>query len=151
MGVQVLVSDPKELEAIRQREYDITKERIQRILDAGWSDTGAVGARRGAVGVAPIRLSIPCTFCCAHAPITPPPTTTGANVVLTTKGIDDLALKYFVEAGVLALRRVPKDDLKWVVFFGGGVGWEWLGGGGFAGLFWRERQRKRGGAGREQA
>ena len=35
-------------------------------------------------------------------------------MVLTTKGIDDLALKYFVEAGVIALRRVPKDDLKWV-------------------------------------
>jgi T-complex protein 1 subunit alpha len=34
--------------------------------------------------------------------------------VLTTKGIDDLALKYFVEAGVMALRRVPKDDLKCV-------------------------------------
>jgi hypothetical protein len=32
---QVLVNDPKELEAIRQREADITKERIQRILDAG--------------------------------------------------------------------------------------------------------------------
>ncbi len=25
-----------------------------------------------------------------------------------------MALKYFVEAGVLAVRRVPKDDLKWV-------------------------------------
>lgn len=36
----------------------------------------------------------------------------GANVVLTTKGIDDMTLKYFVEAGVLAVRRVPKDDLK---------------------------------------
>jgi T-complex protein 1 subunit alpha len=36
----------------------------------------------------------------------------GANVVLTTKGIDDMTLKYFVEAGVLAARRVPKDDLK---------------------------------------
>lgn len=70
LGVQVLVTDPKELEAIRAREADITKERIQRILDAG------------------------------------------ANVVLTTKGIDDLALKYFVEAGVMAVRRVPKDDLK---------------------------------------
>ena len=70
MGVQVLVSDPKELEAIRQRESDITKERINKILGAG------------------------------------------ANVVLTSKGIDDLALKYFVEAGVLAVRRVPKDDLK---------------------------------------
>jgi T-complex protein 1 subunit alpha len=33
-------------------------------------------------------------------------------VVLTTKGIDDMCLKYFVEAGVLAVRRVPKDDLK---------------------------------------
>jgi hypothetical protein len=33
--VQVLVTDPKELEAIRQRESDITKERIQKILDAG--------------------------------------------------------------------------------------------------------------------
>jgi hypothetical protein len=44
-------------------------------------------------------------------------------VVLTTKGIDDLALKYFVEAGVLALRRVPKDDLKWVARDGAaGVG-----------------------------
>ena len=33
--VQVLVTDPKELEAIRQRESDITKERVQKILDAG--------------------------------------------------------------------------------------------------------------------
>lgn len=70
MGMQVLVSDPKELEKIRQRELDITKERIEKILGAG------------------------------------------ANVVLTTKGIDDMALKYFVEAGAIAVRRVPKDDLK---------------------------------------
>eukprot|EP00877_Chromochloris_zofingiensis_P001895 jgi/Chrzof1/11706/Cz06g06090.t1 len=70
MGVQVLVNDPKELENIRQREADITKERIEKILNSG------------------------------------------ANVVLTSKGIDDMALKYFVEAGVLAVRRVPKDDLK---------------------------------------
>ncbi len=32
---QVLVNDPKELEKIREREADITKERIQKILDAG--------------------------------------------------------------------------------------------------------------------
>mmetsp|Transcript_34830 Transcript_34830/g.77423 ORF Transcript_34830/g.77423 Transcript_34830/m.77423 type:complete len:556 (-) Transcript_34830:641-2308(-) len=70
MGVQVLVSDPTELEKIRNRELDITKERIQKILDSG------------------------------------------ANVILTTKGIDDMALKYFVEAGAIACRRVPKDDLK---------------------------------------
>ncbi|GFR42421.1 hypothetical protein Agub_g3324 [Astrephomene gubernaculifera] len=70
MGVQVLVNDPKELERIRERESDITKERIQKILDAG------------------------------------------ANVILTTKGIDDMALKYFVEAGTIACRRVEKDDLR---------------------------------------
>jgi TCP-1/cpn60 chaperonin family len=69
---QVLVSDPKELEKIREREFDITKERIQKILAAG------------------------------------------ANVVLTTKGIDDMSLKYFVEAGAIACRRVPKDDLRHV-------------------------------------
>uniref|UniRef100_A0A7S3R0N6 T-complex protein 1 subunit alpha n=1 Tax=Dunaliella tertiolecta TaxID=3047 RepID=A0A7S3R0N6_DUNTE len=70
MGVQVLVNDPRELEKIREREFDITKERIQKIIDAG------------------------------------------ANVIFTTKGIDDMALKYFVEAGALAVRRVPKDDMK---------------------------------------
>jgi T-complex protein 1 subunit alpha len=36
----------------------------------------------------------------------------GANVVLCSKGIDDFALKYFVEAGVIAIRRVAKSDLK---------------------------------------
>ena len=51
MGIQVLVSDPEKLEAIRDRESDITKERIKKILD------------------------------------------TGANVILTTGGIDDLCLK----------------------------------------------------------
>ncbi|KAJ3167440.1 T-complex protein 1 subunit alpha [Geranomyces variabilis] len=37
---------------------------------------------------------------------------TGANVIMTTKGIDDLCLKLFVEAGAMAVRRVKKDDLK---------------------------------------
>ncbi|PRW05817.1 T-complex 1 subunit alpha [Chlorella sorokiniana] len=77
-GVQVLVSDPKELEKIRERELDITRERIQKIIDAG------------------------------------------ANVILTTKGIDDTALKYFVEAGAIACRRVPKDDLRRVAKATGG-------------------------------
>jgi len=70
MGVQVLVDDPDQLEAIRDRESDITKERIQKILSAG------------------------------------------ANVILTTGGIDDLCLKYFVEAGAMAVRRCKKVDLK---------------------------------------
>jgi T-complex protein 1 subunit alpha len=70
MGIQVLVSDPEKLEAIRDREADITKERIKKILD------------------------------------------TGATVILTTGGIDDLCLKYFVEAGAMAVRRCKKVDLK---------------------------------------
>ncbi|XP_028140285.1 T-complex protein 1 subunit alpha [Diabrotica virgifera virgifera] len=35
MGVQVLITDPNQLEAIRTRELDITKERIQKILSTG--------------------------------------------------------------------------------------------------------------------
>ncbi|XP_051121011.1 T-complex protein 1 subunit alpha-like [Andrographis paniculata] len=72
MGIQVLVTDPKELEKIRQWEADMTKEHIQKILKAG------------------------------------------ASVVLTTKGIDDMALKYFVEAGAIAVRRVRKEDMRHV-------------------------------------
>ena len=62
LGDKVVVQDMKEVDLIRQREMDITKERIQKILEAG------------------------------------------ANVVLTTKGIDDVCLKYFVEAGAIAVR-----------------------------------------------
>ncbi|KAK1443081.1 T-complex protein 1 [Babesia gibsoni] len=36
----------------------------------------------------------------------------GANVVLTSQGIDDMSLKYFLEAGVMAYRRVPRKDLR---------------------------------------
>lgn len=70
MGVQITVKDPAEIDNIRKRELDITKERIQKILDAG------------------------------------------AKVVLTTKGVDDTCMKYFVEAGVICARRCNKDDLK---------------------------------------
>nr|Q94757.1 RecName: Full=T-complex protein 1 subunit alpha; Short=TCP-1-alpha; AltName: Full=CCT-alpha [Schistosoma mansoni]AAA99815.1 T-complex polypeptide 1 alpha subunit [Schistosoma mansoni] len=70
LGVQVVVKDPAQLEAIRQREADITKERIQKILNAG------------------------------------------ANVILTTGGIDDLCMKYFVEVNAMAVRRCKKVDLK---------------------------------------
>ncbi|KAF6365478.1 t-complex 1 [Rhinolophus ferrumequinum] len=70
LGVQVVITDPEKLDQIRQRESDITKERIQKIL------------------------------------------ATGANVILTTGGIDDMCLKYFVETGAMAVRRVLKKDLK---------------------------------------
>jgi len=70
MGIQLLVSDVDQLDKMRDRESDITKERINKILAAG------------------------------------------ANVILTTGGIDDLCLKYFVEAGAMAVRRCKKVDLK---------------------------------------
>eukprot|EP01114_Cavostelium_apophysatum_P021768 TRINITY_DN7680_c0_g2_i2.p1 TRINITY_DN7680_c0_g2~~TRINITY_DN7680_c0_g2_i2.p1 ORF type:complete len:571 (+),score=184.42 TRINITY_DN7680_c0_g2_i2:67-1713(+) len=44
----------------------------------------------------------------------------GANVVLTTKGIDDLCLKYFVEAGAIGVRRCKKEDLRRIAKATGG-------------------------------
>jgi T-complex protein 1 subunit alpha len=70
LGVQIICDDPTKIEAMRQRECDITKEKIQMILNSG------------------------------------------ANVILTTGGIDDMCLKYFVEAGAMAVRRCKKEDLK---------------------------------------
>merc|ERR1712048_214860 len=70
MGVNIVIDSPEELEKVRQREVDITKEKIKKITDAG------------------------------------------ANVLFTTKGIDDMAMKYLVDAGVLAVRRVDKKDIR---------------------------------------
>mmetsp|Transcript_27851 Transcript_27851/g.64244 ORF Transcript_27851/g.64244 Transcript_27851/m.64244 type:complete len:551 (+) Transcript_27851:17-1669(+) len=78
LGVQVICSDAKALQGIQDRESDITKERIQMILNSG------------------------------------------ANVILTTKGIDDTAMKYFVEAGAIAVRRVHKDDMRRIARATGG-------------------------------
>lgn len=44
----------------------------------------------------------------------------GATVVLTTGGIDDMCLKYFVDAGAMAVRRVLKKDLKRIAKATGG-------------------------------
>jgi len=70
MAVNIVIDDPAELEKIRQREMDITKEKIQKIVAAG------------------------------------------TNALFTTKGIDDMALKYLVEAGIIAVRRVDKKDIR---------------------------------------
>jgi len=78
LGVQVLVNDPSKLADIRKREGDVTKERIELLLNAG------------------------------------------ANVVLTTQGIDDMMLKYFVERGVIAVRRCTKADLRAIAKCTGG-------------------------------
>jgi T-complex protein 1 subunit alpha len=36
----------------------------------------------------------------------------GANVIFTTKGIDDMCLKMFIEKGAMAVRRCKKEDLR---------------------------------------
>ena len=79
MGVHILVSDPEQLQKIRDRESNITKERIEKILASG------------------------------------------ANVILTTGGIDDMNLKYFVEKNCMAVRRVLKKDMKRIAKACGGT------------------------------
>lgn len=78
MGVSVLLTDPEQVELVRQREMDITRERIAKIIAAG------------------------------------------ANVILTTKGIDDMCMKYLVEAGVMGVRRVKKEDAERIAKATGG-------------------------------
>ena len=41
-------------------------------------------------------------------------------MILTTGGIDDLCLKYFVEAGAMAVRRCKKEDIKRIARATGG-------------------------------
>ena len=45
----------------------------------------------------------------------------GANVILCTGGIDDLCLKYFVEANAMAVRRCKKEDMKRIARATGGT------------------------------
>jgi len=78
MGVNIIIDDPDELEKIRQEEMNITKKKIQKIVDAG------------------------------------------ANALFTTKGIDDMAMKYLIEAGILAVRRVDKKDMRRIAKCTGG-------------------------------
>ena len=44
----------------------------------------------------------------------------GANVILCTKGIDEFAIKYFVEAKAIAVRRITKPDLRRIAQASGG-------------------------------
>jgi T-complex protein 1 subunit alpha len=45
----------------------------------------------------------------------------GANVVFTTKGIDDMCLKMFIERGAMAVRRCKKEDLRRIAKATGGT------------------------------
>ena len=44
----------------------------------------------------------------------------GANVIITSYGIEDAIMKYMVEAGVLGIRRVRKEDLRRIAKVTGG-------------------------------
>eukprot|EP00298_Acanthocystis_sp_HF-20_P001044 c11426_g1_i1.p1 GENE.c11426_g1_i1~~c11426_g1_i1.p1 ORF type:complete len:538 (+),score=201.96 c11426_g1_i1:28-1641(+) len=44
----------------------------------------------------------------------------GANVVLTTKGLDDMAAKYFEECGAIGVRRCKPEDLRRIAQLTGG-------------------------------
>lgn len=78
LGVQLVIETPEQLDLMRARESDLTKERVHKILASG------------------------------------------ANVVMTTGSVDDLCMKYFVEAGVIAVRRCKKIDLKRIAKATGG-------------------------------
>lgn len=78
LGVHVLINDPDKLEAVRESEIRIPKERIAKIIAAG------------------------------------------ANVILTTGGIDDLCNKYLIENNIMAVTRCLKMDLKRIAKATGG-------------------------------
>lgn len=44
----------------------------------------------------------------------------GANVILTTRGIDDMSMKYLVENNVIGIRRVDKKKLRRIAALTGG-------------------------------
>ncbi|SCU67716.1 T-complex protein 1, alpha subunit, putative [Trypanosoma equiperdum] len=70
LSMNITITDPTKAEAIRQRELDITKERIKKMIAAG------------------------------------------ANVILTSWGIEDSMMKYMVDEGILGVRRVKKEDMR---------------------------------------
>jgi len=77
-GIQMIITDPNELEGMRQTEIEAVTKKCQLVIDSG------------------------------------------ANVVLTTGGIDDIAVQYFVERGIIAIRRIPKRKLRVIAKLTGG-------------------------------
>ena len=88
LGVQILVEDPDQLEEIRKRRA--ANLLFLHIVYAKYI------YREYGITLERVRKILG----------------SGANVILTTKGIDDLCLKEFVEAGAMAVRRCRKEDLR---------------------------------------
>ena len=98
LGVSVIVTDPEKLDDIRQRCRNVYKLLLLFILLL------LLFIRESDITKERVQKIL----------------STGANVVLTTGGIDDLCLKYFVEAGAMAVRRCKKEDLKRIARATGG-------------------------------
>lgn len=96
LGVQILVDDVEKLEDIRKR-YVAQQLKANAMLTKH--------LRESEITIERIRKIL----------------AAGANVVLTTKGIDDLCLKEFVEAGAMAVRRCRKEDLRRIAKATGGT------------------------------
>lgn len=96
LGVQILVDDPDQLEEIRKRYVFAWSDSINSIAHACY--------REAEITLERIRKIL----------------AAGANVVFTTKGIDDLCLKEFVESGAMAVRRCRKEDLRRIARATGG-------------------------------
>jgi len=69
-GIQMIIDDPEQIQAMRQTETAEVEKKCQLVIDSG------------------------------------------ANVVLTTGGIDEIAQQYFVDHGIIGLRRVGKRQLR---------------------------------------
>jgi len=78
-GIQMVIENPDELQAMRRTETNVVEEKCQLVIDSG------------------------------------------ANVVLTTGGIDEIAIQYFVERGIVGVRRVEKKKLRRIAKLTGGT------------------------------
>lgn len=96
LGVQILVEDPEQLEEIRKRYVFRPAVKMEVLI---------LLSRESDITIERIRKIL----------------AAGANVILTTKGIDDLCLKEFVEAGAMAVRRCKKEDLRRIAKATGGT------------------------------
>lgn len=69
-GIQMIITDPDEIEKLRQTEIISVEKKCELLLR------------------------------------------TGANVILTTGGIDEIAMQYMVDKGIMGIRRISKKRLR---------------------------------------
>lgn len=102
LGVSVVIDDPAKLAAIRER---CALNRVFCCLPMNFTSLSHPPSREADITKERIAKILGA----------------GANVILSTGGIDDLCMKYFVEAGAMAVRRCKKEDLKRIARATGGI------------------------------